>query len=261
MPSLDETKLIHQELLVLLDIFDNFCREKEVKYSLHGGTLLGAVREKGFIPWDDDADITLMRSDYKKLKLYIKEIESYDDVTFEEGIAQRPMIWMRRKDKPAVWLDIFIYDYISEIWLFQRLKLLGLVFFLGITKTRETLKVSQKGVYKGWKYAVIYSLYLFGKLFKMKTKIRMENWFASNFFLGSKKLIQRTNDQYKGLFLWIPKETMEEFIDVMFENRQYMISKEYMTILTSCYGVDFMTPKHSTEQEKNAHNMYRLANK
>ena len=60
MPSTELTKELHKEMLLLLKKFDELCTANDIKYSLHGGTLLGAVREKGFIPWDDDIDITCL---------------------------------------------------------------------------------------------------------------------------------------------------------------------------------------------------------
>lgn len=60
----DELQNIQNNLLSLLKVFHTYCLENNVKYSLHGGTLLGAIREKGFIPWDDDIDITMTRKEY-----------------------------------------------------------------------------------------------------------------------------------------------------------------------------------------------------
>lgn len=58
---------LHQVLLAAMKDIDRICREHGLKYYLHAGTLLGAFNHKGFIPWDDDVDISLMREDYEKL--------------------------------------------------------------------------------------------------------------------------------------------------------------------------------------------------
>lgn len=55
------------ELVSLLLTFDAFCQEHSLRYSLYAGTLLGAVRHRGFIPWDDDLDVCMPRPDYDKL--------------------------------------------------------------------------------------------------------------------------------------------------------------------------------------------------
>ncbi|MGM9735059.1 MAG: phosphorylcholine transferase LicD [Candidatus Cryptobacteroides sp.] len=57
---------IHGILLEILKDIDSFCVANDIRYSLAGGTLLGAVRHKGFIPWDDDADIMMPRPDYER---------------------------------------------------------------------------------------------------------------------------------------------------------------------------------------------------
>ncbi len=67
--NLENTTLyqIQSTELEILIYFDKFCKDNNLNYSLSGGTLLGAIRHKGFIPWDDDVDCMMMRDDYEKL--------------------------------------------------------------------------------------------------------------------------------------------------------------------------------------------------
>ena len=69
--TLDEVK--QTELNILIQ-FDNFCQREGFYYTLAGGTLLGAIRHKGFIPWDDDIDVMMPREDYNRLLKTLKTI-------------------------------------------------------------------------------------------------------------------------------------------------------------------------------------------
>ena len=60
-------KEVKQIELDILEYVHNFCEENGLKYIMNYGTLIGAVRHKGFIPWDDDIDISMPRADYEKL--------------------------------------------------------------------------------------------------------------------------------------------------------------------------------------------------
>lgn len=61
--QLRQLQLIDLEMMIEVD---RICRKNGIKYSLSGGTLLGAIRHKGFIPWDDDADIMFTHEEYEK---------------------------------------------------------------------------------------------------------------------------------------------------------------------------------------------------
>ena len=63
--TLDERKQIQLEMLIEID---KFCREHNIKYMLAYGTLIGAVRHKGYIPWDDDVDISMPLEDILRFK-------------------------------------------------------------------------------------------------------------------------------------------------------------------------------------------------
>ena len=63
--TVEELRSIQLEILLSLH---EFCTQNNINYSLAAGSLIGAVRHKGFIPWDDDIDVYLLREDYKKLE-------------------------------------------------------------------------------------------------------------------------------------------------------------------------------------------------
>ncbi len=63
-----DIKEIQNNLLEILLYFETFCKENDLKFLLAGGTCLGAIRHQGFIPWDDDIDVFMLRDDYEKLE-------------------------------------------------------------------------------------------------------------------------------------------------------------------------------------------------
>lgn len=120
--SLDEIKNIELDLLVQ---FDDFCSKYDLKYSLAYGTLLGAIRHKDFIPWDDDVDVMMPRKDYEKLfellcqnhlKMadYISVLTSKDEgyyYHFNKIYNNKTIAKMDNNiTYHGVWLDIFPVD-------------------------------------------------------------------------------------------------------------------------------------------------------
>lgn len=61
-----DIRKLQQAILIIMDEIHRICQEHNITYSICGGTLLGAVRHEGFIPWDDDLDIMMIRSEYER---------------------------------------------------------------------------------------------------------------------------------------------------------------------------------------------------
>ena len=98
--------------LGLLDIlvdFDQFARQHHIVYSISYGTLIGAVRHQGFIPWDDDADIMMTRDQWNNLRQFIKSDGQISETLYIRGTV-RPEIHKAWKGI----VDIFIYDYVPH---------------------------------------------------------------------------------------------------------------------------------------------------
>ena len=141
MPSNPDLAGLHARLLTLLIKFHDICVSNGISYSLHGGTLLGAVRDGGFIPWDDDADVTLTRDEYEKFRRVMK---SFDEEGYYFDDTSRPARFvMNGAQGDVAWVDLFIYDHISGSRTAQKLKIYGEVFFNGFVKTRGEFKISK----------------------------------------------------------------------------------------------------------------------
>ena len=253
--SVDE---IQEELLILLRQFHDICIKNGIKYSLYAGTLIGAVREKGFIEWDDDVDISFTRAEYNKFREVITKVDLGDEFRFSEFDNAFPQLWMKRPGRCAVWLDFFIYDFITANKLGQKVKFALIAFYLGIMKNKQTMILTkERGLYTGLKYAVVYCLYLLGKPFSARFKARQADKFRQS-LKGDCSLIHRSNDRYIGIAQVHPKSVMEEYMMTPFEDTELMITKDYHRILVASYDENYMTPKKPSGGEGTVHNSARI---
>lgn len=236
-----------KKLLENLKIFNEVCEKNKIKYSLHGGTLLGAVRYQGFIPWDDDIDISMTREEFIKLQNVLEDNEGYK-IELDIWVPQF-IIYNKKNEK--TYIDIFIWDYISENVIFQRLKILLIRLLQGMLK--EKINYSK---YTLKEKNLIFFTHLIGKIFSKKMKLKILKILCKNIFLGKKKLIHRANDNFKGITEIFTKELMENYSYLLFENYYFMVSRNYREILKKSYGENFMIPPLKEEQ-KPQHNFIK----
>lgn len=115
------------EMVEMMKAIHQICKEHNINYWLTDGTLLGAVRHTGFIPWDDDVDLGMLREDYNKFVKVVQEhLPSQYKVETEQVNLHQKLNWLRIlyvdgfewKDKSGVWrkglsIDVFPFDYID----------------------------------------------------------------------------------------------------------------------------------------------------
>ena len=110
---------IQKDLLQLLNDFHNMCKEGGLNYSITMGTLLGAVRHKGFIPHDDDADVFILKSEEELLLEILDNQSKYGYTKFHSGYKlfyKDRQIMMKRVQWSLPFLDIFsIHMLISRL--------------------------------------------------------------------------------------------------------------------------------------------------
>ena len=73
--SVTTVRMLQMKLLEMLKDIDKVCQKHQIPYWMSGGSALGAVRHQGFIPWDDDMDIAMMREDYEAFQKVVKELD------------------------------------------------------------------------------------------------------------------------------------------------------------------------------------------
>ena len=111
----DGSLLRRQQLrmLELLEVIDVICRKHQIPYWLSSGTLIGAARHKGFIPWDDDLDIEMLRSDYLRLlKVLPQELPDNLALQTNETDPNYIFIYGKLRDKDSHLEETNSYDRI-----------------------------------------------------------------------------------------------------------------------------------------------------
>ena len=240
--DIDEIKEVE---LGVMDYIHNICKEKGINYSLAYGSLLGAVRHRGFIPWDDDLDIALKRDQYDKLyQAILEDNNSIYKAVSRENDSRYPYPFYRVYDSRTVYennyiqndielgicVDVFPFDdykdvnkEITKLDMYRRLS----VYTLYGIRNKEA----------GIKNIVRYLMLVAFRLTRVKTWNKKLNDCSKapvnseyiDYLMESKKYSTK-----------LDAKALDEVVECRFEDRVYNIPKDYDHILTTIYGSDYM---------------------
>lgn len=227
---------MQENLLQTLDVLDAICRKYNIKYTLHGGTVLGAERNHHLIPWDDDVDIAMWRGEFNKLRKVLKTKVKLDDYYLDETTMWFPRFVKKRKDDP-VYIDILIWDYISEKKPEQWMKITALRAVQGMMK--ENVDYTQYNL-KG--KILVGATQGMGKLLSTRQKLAIFHNIETKKFLGKKLFIHRSNDSYRGCTYILDNQYMKDYTEIELEGKNYMVNTRYKEFLVMEYGENYMTP-------------------
>ena len=263
--SLQELKEIELEILKM---FDSFCKENNIRYYLSHGTLLGAIRYKKFIPWDDDVDLLIPREDYDRMLTLFEDTDRYHLFAFEKDPSYRFPIaklcdMTTRKDE---------FGYDNGVTLGVDIDLFPLdAWDDDLKKAKKEAKSIKKNMFR----------LTLSKLKKADSKHPIKRMIKGAYMcfckmLGSqyfiKKIIKashkkgQTGQNYLGCKAWcvygergiIPAEVFAEPSLIEFEGQMFPAPGDWDTYLTCLYG-DYL-PEPPKEKQKTHHSFkaYKL---
>jgi lipopolysaccharide cholinephosphotransferase len=259
--SLNELKKIE---LIILKYIREKCEANEIKYYICGGTLLGAIRHKGFIPWDDDIDIFMLRADYRKLASVIRadsisdyqimSFDSQDDYyfTFMKVINKRTTI-TEYGLKPiaglGVYVDVFPIDGVPDNRLARFLHMKLLLFLrkvlnLKIKLAKPSGRLSVKKIAKSITWWLAQGL-------SFRSIIGAIQGIASQYDYR-KKHVGCTVAGY-GTDEILPREAFASEILVEFENELFAAPIGYDAYLTNLYKNYMFLPP---EEKRISHHQF-----
>ena len=242
------------ELDMLVE-FDRVCRKHNIDYVLFGGSLLGAVRHKGYIPWDDDADIGMLRKDYERFKQYRNEMDS-SICYFQDHETDPEYRWgygkLRRtgskyvrvgqehlKCKTGIFVDVFPMDDIPQSLIGQILQNWH-CYCLRKILWSEVAKYNEKGFWKAWfsllsKIPVSVPFSQF-RMYERKSRKNSKNRVRCLAFPATGTLYKKNPifERYG-----MPKSWFTDRAVYLFERKKLFSSRDYDTVLKYIYG-DYM---------------------
>ncbi len=252
---------VHSANLKILKEVDRICRKYKIRYGLDAGTLIGAVRHHGFIPWDDDADVFLTRSQYEAFrKVAERELPQGMELLEPDQLRGGRAFYdftpriiyhnsRRHGDTPEMayyggrlnhlWVDLFIIDKLPE-------GKLAAAWTRLLHKGIYGLAMGHRYHLDFKKYSLPHKLFVgglatVGRLIPMRVIFAMQRAAATKDRRSKGNLRYYSNYQPDFLYVTVEKDWCDRVVDMDFEDTRLMVPAGWHQILTEVYG-DYMTP-------------------
>lgn len=240
--SYEELKTIQMDIL---EVIQDFCEKLGIHYSLACGTFLGAIRHQGYIPWDDDIDIYLTRKDfeilvshfpdeYRHIKVVSLERDNLWDRAYAQAFDNRTAIHEDVTENGArgIYIDIYPVDSVPDSdsdWLKYN------------KKRRFLVRLSEIKYIKLNKNRTIFKnlTLLLGKIVLLPLSSRtIAIWISRNAQHNNGKGYHRSFECVQGMLQKRPFESslMKDIVKTKFEDRFFMIMRDYDAYLANAYG-------------------------
>ena len=234
------------ELDILKDI-DLYCRENKIMYSIYAGSMLGAVRHKGFIPWDDDVDIAMTRDEYRKFCNCIQKrsIQGYYFENYENDIRCgcchgkiRKLNTVFLQDGEVeddghheIWVDIFPIDKLPKNKNAKKIMSIGK---MNVFLTRANVIITNDSASK--------------RTIRFLTKL-IPSKLRQKILINNTRCLESNYNKLCESFSWVsmstidnishlrfPQDVCEQYTEIEFEGCSFLSFKEIDKMLTCIYG-------------------------
>lgn len=238
-------QFVHRKLLELLKFFHRTCEKEGIDYSLYGGTLIGAVRHQGFIPWDDDVDLAIHRDQFKKLcgviEKYIPPQDENCPYVFQHSGDRVPEINFRKplvyagKTIDTLGLDFYLIDNMPD-GAFDRKRF---VFRLKLMQGKMKKGKIDWSRYTFRQKIVVRATRLLGACESLEKICDRYERFSQKY--NDKNTTHKiiANDVYAMVGYPFEKQWLEGYRTVPFEDTELPIFERYDAVLRAQYG-DYM---------------------